>query len=106
MRIVYDSRLFKFWPLKHYSAIVLGRTMLTRFTAEALPAEVLVHEAIHQEQMDRHGILGFYALYLWHYLKNLYAYRNHWAAYYNIPFEQEAYARSASQPPRAEKKRE
>lgn len=103
MKIVYRSQLFKYWPLKYYSAIVIGRSMLTRYGPDSLPLTVLRHEEIHQQQMDRHGVLGFYCLYVWHYCKNLLRYRNHWDAYYNIPFEKEAYSLEKSNPrsPRA-----
>ncbi len=43
--------------------------------------------------MTRHGILGFYLIYLKDYALNLWRYRNHDEAYENIPFELEAYAR-------------
>ncbi len=96
MKIIYQSKLFSFWPLKYYAAIVLGRRMLTRYGENELPAEVLRHELVHQEQMTRHGVLRFYLLYVFHYVKNLLVYRSHWEAYYNIPFEREAYRAESS----------
>lgn len=41
------------------------------------------HELIHKEQIKDCGVLKFYILYLWYWIK--------YDGYYNIPFEQEAY---------------
>ena len=91
MRISYNSWIFKFWPMKYYAAIVLGRWMLTSYKRGELPRSVLRHELVHQAQMDRHGIFMFYVIYLKDYFVNLVKYRNHSEAYFNIPFEMEAY---------------
>lgn len=93
MRIFYKSWIFKVWPMTGYAAIVLGRWMLTRYGREDLPVSVIRHEAVHQEQMDRHGIIMFYLIYLKDYFKNLWRFRNHDLAYRRIPFEMEAYGR-------------
>jgi len=49
------------------------------------------HERIHFRQQLELLILPFYFLYLLMYLINLIRYRNHYLAYFNIPFEKEAY---------------
>jgi hypothetical protein len=54
---------------------------------------MLQHELIHQEQMDQHGVVRFYFIYIRNYLANLWRLRNHNAAYRSIPFEREAYER-------------
>jgi hypothetical protein len=41
------------------------------------------HELIHAEQIKDCGVLKFYILYLWYWIK--------YDGYYNIPFEREAY---------------
>ena len=91
MRIVYNSFLFKFPPLCYYDANVLGRWMHTRFDEKTVPARLIKHELVHQKQMDEHGVIMFYLIYVKDYIKNLFKYKNHWDAYYNIPFEIEAY---------------
>jgi len=91
MKIHYRHPLFKYWPLKHYAAIVIGRHCLTKYAPTEMPEYVIRHELIHQKQMDRHGIVGFYLIYVKDYIKNLVKYKNHRMAYLAIPFEVEAY---------------
>lgn len=55
-------------------------------------AVLLNHERIHLAQQVELMLLGFYVLYLLHYLYNLLKYRNHNSAYLNIIFEREAYS--------------
>ena len=50
------------------------------------------HETIHFWQTIELGVIGFYLLYLLFYLINIIKYKNNKKAYYNIPFEKEAYA--------------
>ena len=89
MKIITNSKLFKLPFLRHYDAIVIGRYGLFK---DKHPCNSLIsHEMTHQKQMDKHGILTFYLIYVKDYIINLIKYRNHWEAYYNIPFEIEAY---------------
>lgn len=96
MKIHYDSILFKVPPLSFYGAIVLGRHCFTCYTKETMPQHIVDHEMVHQRQMDEVGVLMFYLIYLKDYLKNLIKHRNHWDAYYSIPFEREAYGNLTS----------
>lgn len=98
MKIYYNSRLFSLPLLRNYAAIVLGRRCYVK--ASQASETLLRHEEIHQEQMDRHGILGFYLIYLKDYFRNLWIYRDHDQAYFNIPFEKEAFAREHEPRPR------
>ena len=50
------------------------------------------HERIHLRQQLELLILPFYILYGLNYLLNLYRFKNHYLAYFNISFEREAYA--------------
>lgn len=50
------------------------------------------HERIHLRQQLELLIIPFYILYGLNYLLNLYRYKNHYLAYFNIRFEREAYA--------------
>ena len=77
--------------------MVVGRAILFKDGPEAVSVRLLRHEMIHQEQMDRHGVAGFYARYLADYLRGLWRLRSHEAAYRAIPFEQEAYAREGEE---------
>ncbi len=52
---------------------------------------LLNHEKIHLRQQLELLILPFYICYLLNYLVNLFKYRNHEEAYFNISFEREAY---------------
>lgn len=91
MKIHTNSILFKLPLLSQYGGIVLGRHAFFK----GIPDESLIkHEMVHQEQMDRHGVIKFYLIYVKDYIKGLVKYRNHWDAYYNIPFEVEAYSKT------------
>lgn len=60
--------------------------------------EMLQHEFVHVRQVRRMGWLGFYLSYLWEYLKLRFKGLAHKAAYYKIPYEEEAYALAATTP--------
>lgn len=90
--MVYGHWLFRLPGFRQYEAMCLGRTILFRALEPDVSPQVVAHELVHQKQMDRHGIPGFYARYLWEYAKGLLHYRNHDQAYRNNPFEAEAYA--------------
>lgn len=53
------------------------------------------HELIHHAQQKELWLLGFYALYLFYFLRNYWRLRNWDAAYRAIPFELEAFAHEA-----------
>lgn len=95
-RYLYRSALFKLPLLRRYSAICIGRFIVCKNTENEIPERLRRHEMVHQEQMDRHGIVGFYLLYLLAYARGLWRHRNHDLAYRNIPFEKEAYERENS----------
>ena len=50
------------------------------------------HEAIHIRQQKELWLIGFYFLYVFYWLKNLWKYRNSQRAYAMLPFEIEARA--------------
>ena len=54
--------------------------------------QTIVHEKIHLRQQVELGILGFYLLYAGFWLYYLAKTRNSYIAYYEIPFEKEAFA--------------
>ena len=49
------------------------------------------HELIHFEQQKELFVVGFYALYVYDFIKGMIKYKNKDMAYYLIRFEQEAY---------------
>lgn len=61
------------------------------FTSEELDEFQMNHELIHFEQQKELLVIGFYALYLYDYIKGMVLYKDKAIAYYNIRFEQEAY---------------
>lgn len=78
---------------RRYRGMVLGRTILFQSGEDEISPALLLHELVHQEQMDRHGIARFYLIYFRDYLTYLWLLRDHEAAYRSIPFEKEAYRR-------------
>lgn len=93
MKIFYNSILFKLPMLRDYEAIVIGHYCFVKESKNNSidQKSMIVHELVHQDQMKKFGIFGFYAIYLTDYLFNLIKYKDHEKAYFNIPFEIEAY---------------
>lgn len=52
---------------------------------------ILAHEMIHIKQIEFHGVLAFYTLYLWEYFQGRLQKMSHQQAYLNISFEKQAY---------------
>lgn len=74
--------------------MVVARTILLKDDETEIAPVLLRHELVHIEQMDRHGIAGFYLIYLCDYVANLWQLRDHDAAYRHIRFEREARERA------------
>ena len=70
-------------------AITLYPFIISR---EPMSEVVLNHEKIHLEQQREGFILGFYALYVFYWICGIAKGLSSSVAYYNIPYEQEAYA--------------
>ncbi len=92
-RLRYRHWIFKLPLARNYRGMVVGRTILFKGDESDVSPTLFRHELIHQEQIDRYGIARFYLIYLRDYLSNLWRLRDHDAAYRNIPFEREAFAR-------------
>jgi hypothetical protein len=95
-KVHFRSRLFLLPGFRRYSAAVLGNHIFVK--GSELPERLRRHEMVHVEQVRRYGILGFYSRYLAHYAVNLWRYRSHHKAYWEIPFEKEARAGEESPP--------
>lgn len=52
---------------------------------------MLDHEKIHIRQQQEMLVIGFYIMYVYYWLKGIWAYGDSQIAYFSIPFEQEAY---------------
>jgi hypothetical protein len=71
------------------NAITIGPLVFSR---GEMSEQTRTHETIHWQQYIETGIIGFILLYYFYYLVGYIKYRNGQEAYYQIPFEQEAYA--------------
>ncbi len=60
-------------------------------SSEELDQYTMNHEMIHFEQQKELFVIGFYALYVYDFLKGVIKYKDKDLAYYSIRFEQEAY---------------
>ena len=69
-------------------AITLGPFVFSRGEMSEVTKN---HEAIHWQQYIETGIIGFVLLYFLYWVIGLIKYRDGQKAYYQIPFEQEAY---------------
>ena len=72
-------------------AITIWPFVIYRYKKEDVDEKLLNHEAIHIRQQEELWVIGFYILYVYYWLKNFLYYQHSGIAYYNIPFEIEAY---------------
>ena len=90
MPIIITSKL-----LTKLLSIVISVYAITLFPFIILSEEVdeytMNHELIHFEQQKELFVVGFYALYVYDFLKGMIKYKNKDLAYFLIRFEQEAY---------------
>jgi hypothetical protein len=70
-RVRYRHWIFALPFVRRYNGMVVGRTILFKGGANEIPPALFRHELIHQEQIDRHGIVRFYLIYFRDYLANL-----------------------------------
>ena len=90
MPIIITSKL-----LTKLLSIVISVYAITLFPFIILSEEVdeytMTHELIHFEQQKELFVVGFYALYVYDFVKGMIKYKNKDLAYFLIRFEQEAY---------------
>ena len=90
MPIIITSKL-----LAKLLSIVISVYAITLFPFIILSEEVdeytMNHELIHFEQQKELFVVGFYALYVYDFVKGMIKYKNKDLAYFLIRFEQEAY---------------
>ncbi len=90
IRIIEESRIPKAlsWFI-NISAITLYPFIISKYKMDK---QTRTHEMIHIKQQRELWVVGFYALYVWYWLKNIVWHKQSSRdAYYNIPFEREAY---------------
>ncbi|HEX8618378.1 MAG TPA: DUF4157 domain-containing protein [Thermoanaerobaculia bacterium] len=79
--------------MKNVLAITLGRRIYFRVgVAESYMTRLLRHELAHVRQIERHGLLRFYVLYVVEFVRHLRRVRSVGRAYSLISFEIEANA--------------
>lgn len=78
------------WMLRIFN--IKGIVILKKvYFADINPKQKVVqHETIHLQQIEKEGMLKFYAKYLYFYIRNRLYGNSHFIAYKNIPFEVEA----------------
>lgn len=87
MKLRYDHWFPKFF---NSLAIVLYPYIFFSIDASEVSVRLWKHEQAHFDQQKKLGLIKFLFLYAFEYVKNLFKYRNHWDAYWNITFEVEA----------------
>lgn len=85
IRIVYNFPLL----MKGYEAITLYPFIFVK--GPVIDKVTVKHELEHVRQINRVGLVYFYISYLWYFLVGLIGLGNWKAAYYNIPYEREAF---------------
>lgn len=77
-------------------SVVISVYAITLFpfiiSADEMDEYTMNHELIHFEQQKELFVVGFYALYVYDFVKGMIKYKNKDLAYFLIRFEQEAYA--------------
>lgn len=89
---VYNSKIPKALSLFiDITGITLYPFIIYRGSKKEVPEDVHNHEMIHIYQQRELLVIGFYALYVYYWLKNRAKGQDNLHAYANIPFEVEAY---------------
>jgi len=91
MIVVVSPFFMKYFVAGHASAITLFPFIVVNHERHKDDIVLMNHEKIHIQQQIELLVIGFYIMYLTEYIIRLLAYKNHFAAYRQISFEQEAY---------------
>ena len=84
---VYNFKLL----LPGYEAITLYPFVCIRSSKALAKYQTIKHEMIHVQQIRRYGWFSFYITYLMYFVANMIRYRDWGTAYYDIPWEKEAF---------------
>ena len=90
IRVCYQHWIFKLPFMRRYRGMVISRTILFKGAESEISFGLLQHELAHIDQINRHGVVKFYLIYLCDYVSNLWRLRDPNAAYRHIRFEREA----------------
>lgn len=88
-------RTNKYLVPKGYTAITLYPFVFVAKEEYKENKVLMNHEAIHLQQQKELLLVPFFIIYIVHYLLLFAWYRNHYRAYENVIFEQEAYSNQA-----------
>lgn len=92
VRVIYDSKIPRLLSVFiNIGAITLFPYIIYRYKEEDVSKVTVNHEMIHIAQQRELWVIGFYLLYVLFWLYNVCKYWDTKLAYYNIPFEVEAY---------------
>lgn len=94
LRIFYDQKWLKSKWLPEFlraDAIVFYPFLAFEKPKHKVPRSDIVHEMIHVRQIRRLGYIRFNVLYTWYQVLNFIKYRDYYEAYFNVPFEMEAF---------------
>jgi len=92
VKVIYNSKIPAMLSIFiNIGAITLYPYIIYRKKEEEIPEDTKRHEMIHIIQQKELWVIGFYILYVFYWLKNLLRGQSSDIAYYNIPFEIEAY---------------
>ncbi len=91
MIVVVSPLFMKVFTEKRVAAITLFPFIILRRPEMKKRKKLINHEKIHIQQQLELLIIGFYIWYLLEYVIRLLRYQNHYSAYRQISFEQEAY---------------
>ena len=92
IKLIFNSKIPQYLSIFiSIGAITLWPFIIFRNSREEVGETLINHEMIHIKQQEELWVVGFYILYVYYWLKNLPKYRDSSKAYYNIPFEVEAY---------------
>lgn len=79
-------------PFGEYDVINIFGILFTKIKKGILTNKVVNHESIHTKQMIELGFIGFYLWYVIEYLIIRLFHKKQGDAYYDVSFEEEAYA--------------
>ena len=92
IKTVYESKIPALLSIFiSIGGITIYPYIIYRYKKEEVSDTLQNHEMIHIHQQRELRVIGFYVLYVYYWLKNILAGQDSSVAYYNIPFEVEAY---------------
>ncbi len=94
MKIIVSPKAIRYLTFNFATAISIYPFIILKYSKDRYGKNyetIINHEKIHLKQQKELFIIPFYFLYLLFYIINFIKFFNHTKAYFNIPFEDEAY---------------